>query len=170
MNIKWNIGNGKFVSIDEDWWCGKDSLVNRNLLTSEPDINYNVDCIINDNGGQDESKISTLLPNIVHREVLNVPLPMDLSKEDKHSWLGKGSRKFSVGPCYNCVLEDNGSSTTNSINWNWLWKLKLPHKIIHFLWLLWQDKILSRVKCVVRGMLMTQTAKFVMILKVHSYF
>lgn len=51
MNIKWNIGNGKFVSIDEDWWCGKDSLVNRNLLTSEPDINYNVDCIINDNGG-----------------------------------------------------------------------------------------------------------------------
>jgi len=50
------------------------------------------------------------------------------------------------------VLKEKGIISSGEENWQWLWKLKLPYKIIHFLWLLRQDKILTATNRVKRGM------------------
>lgn len=36
-------------------------------------------------------------------------------------------------------------------SWKWLWKLKLPYRILHILWLLRQRKILTNKACFKRG-------------------
>lgn len=82
-NIKWNIGNGKSISIEKDWWCGNDSFANINLFTSDTELNKKVDFIFKENGGRDVNKISTLLPSTVHEEILKTSPSIDLTKEDK---------------------------------------------------------------------------------------
>lgn len=79
--------------------------------------------------------------------MFSAPLfPFDVEQEDKSSWQRKGNGKFSIKSCYNKIIIDKGLVDPNDNDWLWLWKLKLPYKIVHFLWTLRVDKILSGEK------------------------
>lgn len=49
------------------------------------------------------------------------------------------------------MINNNGSNATNNLEWQWLWKLKLPQRISMFLWLFRQNKILTNVACLSWG-------------------
>lgn len=70
-----------------------------------------------------------------------------------------GNGKFSVSSCYSMILEKNEICKTNDMKWKWLWKLKLPHRVTFFLWLLRQNKILTNMACHKRGITQTYGCK-----------
>lgn len=57
------------------------------------------------------------------------------------------------------ILESKFVDKTNDMEWKWLWKLKLPQRIITILWLLRQDRILSNKACLNRGITNSDTRK-----------
>ncbi|KAM7472339.1 hypothetical protein LguiA_010522 [Lonicera macranthoides] len=67
------------------------------------------------------------------------------------TWAHIGSGKFSVGSCYNLIIKDRGIIHDNDTNWDWIWKIKIPMRIITFIWILLQNKILSNQNCVIRN-------------------
>lgn len=69
--------------------------------------------------------------------------------EDTPSWSMVGSGKFSVKFYYNAVTEDDDSEEEI---WSWLWKLKIPQKLILFLWIIRHGKNLSNHHRLIRGM------------------
>lgn len=129
--IRWNIGNVKNISI---WWCGEQSFMDINISTVS--VNENVENLINDNGILDLNKITNFIPLELHSSIINTPLSRDLTGDDKPSWLGKGSGKFYVGYCYNQIMREDGMESCVGNEMSWLWKMKPPIKILHFLWLL----------------------------------
>ncbi|KAM7463150.1 hypothetical protein LguiA_031271 [Lonicera macranthoides] len=114
-----------------------------------------VKAIINQRGEWDVPKITTLVPTSCLNDINSTPLPLSNSNfrdiVDIPSWGLKGNGKFSIGSCYLYILKDKNVININDPNWSWLWKLKLPGRIIHFLWLLKLDRILHNQMCVRRG-------------------
>ena len=106
--IRWNIGNGKNISIWKDWWCGKNSFLDRNIDLSGVNVNETVESLINVNSCWDLNKISNSIPTVLHSDIINTPLSCELTNEDKPSWLGKGSGKFTVSSCYNQISKEEG--------------------------------------------------------------
>lgn len=127
------VGNGKEISFWKDNWVGVSPL-DSSGVNSEFDLT--VADVLNVNGGWNESLISNIVSNEKFNEILNVPLPIYFSSEYSVAWVGSGSGNFSVGNCYHQILKNKLGTLSAQPSWKWLWKLKLPSRIIHFLWLL----------------------------------
>ncbi|KAL5858823.1 hypothetical protein ACOSQ4_000119 [Xanthoceras sorbifolium] len=143
--INWRIGNGNSVHFWTDVWasdCG--SLANHaavalnDTLLSEKVKDYVVEA------GWNLRKLATVLPwNIIHKitkiHIGNIP--------DKIIWGGCSKGNFSVKTAYNLMLD----SDSPPWQWNFIWKLKLPPKVLTFLWSLLHGKILTndhrRARC-----------------------
>ncbi|KAL5785608.1 hypothetical protein ACOSQ2_008000 [Xanthoceras sorbifolium] len=143
--INWRIGNGNSVHFWTDVWasdCG--SLANHaavalnDTLLSEKVKDYVVEA------GWNLRKLATVLPwNIIHKitkiHIGNIP--------DKIIWGGCSKGNFSVKTAYNLMLD----SDSPSWQWNFIWKMKLPPKVLTFLWSLLHEKILTndhrRARC-----------------------
>lgn len=103
----------------------------------------NVSSIIMASGGWDWGPWRNCIPMAIQNQIHSVPLPVAANASDSLCWAPNGSGKFSIGSCYNFILMDN--------NWDWLWKLKIPFRIITFLWTLVHNKILTNQNCVLRN-------------------
>ncbi|KAM7464473.1 hypothetical protein LguiA_032594 [Lonicera macranthoides] len=64
--------------------------------------------------------------------------------------------KFSIKSCYAAINEEDGMEEEN---WNCLWKLHIPRKLIFFLWMIRHGKNLSNHQRMTRGMDTTGTCK-----------
>lgn len=93
---------------------------------------------------------TTFSPRLINN-MFWVPLPLSGPQQDGISWAPSRSGKFSMGIWYNFILKEKGVIYDSDINWDWLWKLKIPLCITTFLWTLLQNKILSNKKCVIRN-------------------
>ena len=51
--------------------------------------------------------------------------------------------KFTTKAAYNQLVKWIHSGRSTNPNWDWIWKLKIPQKLMYFLWLVQSDKILS---------------------------
>ena len=151
--IKWTVGSGKTTSLWKDWWCGNNSFHTRWGHNSNLPDNTMVEEIINGDGTWDSSKAANFIPPMGVNDMLSTPLPISslIEKRDIPSWGLSGNGKFSIGSCYLHILNREGIITSLDPNWKWLWKLKLPMRIIQFLWLVKLDRILSNQMCVRRG-------------------
>ncbi|KAM7487446.1 hypothetical protein LguiB_024930 [Lonicera macranthoides] len=87
------------------------------------------------------------------------PLPLSADTEDKLVWNGNSSGRFTVSSCYIQILRSNGVLGSDQCDWKWLWRKKLPARIIYFLWLLRQRKILTNKACLARGIQMDDKCK-----------
>ncbi|KAL5820850.1 hypothetical protein ACOSQ3_022732 [Xanthoceras sorbifolium] len=139
------IGNGNSVHFWTDVWasdCGSlanhAAVVLNDTLLSEKVKDYVVEA------GWNLRKLATVLPwNIIHKitkiHIGNIP--------DKIIWGGCSKGNFSVKTAYNLMLD----SDSPPWQWNFIWKLKLPPKVLTFLWSLLHGKILTndhrRARC-----------------------
>lgn len=142
------MGNGRQISFWKDYWVGVAPL-NSSEQNNETDLK--VKDFIDSSGGWNENLLSNVVPNDKLNEILNVPLPISTTLEDSIAWVGSGSGKFSVGNCYHQIIKKKASLTNAQHGWKWLWKKKLRSRIIHFLWLVRQRKILTNKACMRRG-------------------
>ena len=135
---KWSIGDGSKASIWFDWWCGEGPLASlfphSHLINSDQ-----VETILEEVGRWDIDKISTTL----HKEALDLSLKVHLPRfvtfPDLQHWKGSSCGIFTTTSAYDLVCD----TEVESINWLWLWKLKLPQKLKGFLWLALQHRLLT---------------------------
>ncbi|KAL5840970.1 hypothetical protein ACOSQ4_013578 [Xanthoceras sorbifolium] len=125
--INWRIGNGNSVHFWTDVWasyCG--TLANHaavalnDTLLSDKVKDYVVEA------GWNLRKLETVLPwNIIHK-ITKIHIGNIL---DKIIWGGCSKGNFSVKTAYNLMLD----SDSPPWQWNFIWKLKLPPKVLTFL-------------------------------------
>ncbi|CAL5382095.1 unnamed protein product [Camellia sinensis] len=98
-----------------------------------------VDKLMNDVGEWDVNKIKACIPSEALDYVLNVNLSRFVTYPDTPHWKGSTSGNFSAATAYQMA----SSSMDNSINMDWVWKLKIPQKLKGFLWLTLHGKLLT---------------------------
>lgn len=103
-----------------------------------------------ESGRWDWDHISALVPDGVlnHMVVVIPPCPNEGFDQIAWKWLVNGLFFFAAN--YKNLI--NHSSSSSSIIWKLIWKSKAPQRVRVFLWLLWQEKILTNGERVQRHM------------------
>ena len=114
--IKCNVGNGKCIDVWRDKWVGNDTLLNRLDMTDYSDEKVSVQSLMINGAAWDIHKIRTMFPHDIVTDIENIPLPTTMNMEDKASWLGSGSGKFSMGKCYSHILDLNAIDSTRNLD------------------------------------------------------
>jgi hypothetical protein len=144
VGYRWIVGNGRRVLFQEDTWLGHCSLsiVYWDLYT----IVNEQQCTVADAWDGDELMFTfrrTVSPALFHRclELVDLIRTFQLTEcEDKPLWLFHPSGEFSVKSFYG-VVNDGGVTPVHTPV---VWKLHIPPKIHIFLWLLANNKLLTR--------------------------
>ncbi|KAM7503559.1 hypothetical protein LguiB_002463 [Lonicera macranthoides] len=165
-NTKWVVGNGDSISLWNDKWCGEYRIADIISLNNEA-INDDIlsmkvaDLIDTGSRGWNLNRIDHLIPNFCKIDICNTPLPVGFSGgnecNDSPSWLGVSSGKFSIKTCYEVITMEDG---VQEEDWLWLWKLRIPQKIILFLWTIRHGKNLINHQRLMRGMTSMGTCKY----------
>lgn len=92
--------------------------------------------LVNEQGDWDVMKVNEL-PPCVSSIILNLP-PLN-ANVDSPIWKGLGDGKFSTSTAYKI----NSGNLGLEEDWSWLWKLRLPQKLISFLWIVMHGKVLT---------------------------
>lgn len=145
-NIKWIIGNGKDISFWHDWWCGDKALDN-----SDHDIlneNVKVAEFINENKEWDVASLSQIINMSDMNKITSILIPKTSIMEDTPNWNLNHKGNFSVKSSYDKLAD----TCISDMNWNWIWKLKVPSKLKGFLWTCMHGKILTNQQRRTRGL------------------
>ncbi|KAL5772199.1 hypothetical protein ACOSQ2_012123 [Xanthoceras sorbifolium] len=134
----WRVGDGKTVRFCTDVWMGDcGPLVSHAIIAvNETMLRELVQDYVK-NASWDMEKLALVLPWSIIHQIAKVHVGRN---SDRLIWGGSAGGIFSVKTAYNI-----GLSSSSSIPWQWsfLWGLKLPTKIITFLWSLLHGKILT---------------------------
>ena len=133
----------------KDWWCGNGPL--QEIMHTTHLNPAKVDSIISDSGGWNLSLPNVCFSREAQDHILSTPLPLSGNILDSICWSLSGSGKFSVGSCYKLIMKEKGIVNDNDTVWDWLWKLKIPFRVLVFLWTLLHNKILTNQNCVIRN-------------------
>ncbi|XP_012481099.1 uncharacterized protein LOC105795995 [Gossypium raimondii] len=99
-------------------------------------------CDVVDNAGDwDWVRLRRWLPHWILTYIATMIISSSLSVLDQFIWKWKASDKFSSKETFKNLYQVD--STDSSIQWNLVWKAKTPQRVRVFLWLLWQNRILT---------------------------
>ncbi|KAK4476678.1 hypothetical protein RD792_015838 [Penstemon davidsonii] len=142
--IKWRVVNGQKISLWFDRWAVKDplcNLVEGDIRGEETD--WSVAEILGNDGQWLVEKIKTKLPPVAIEAIHNTPIPWQRDKEDKIIWGGTSNGIFSCKSAYHCIKREDLDSTICNKKWKWIWKIKAPYIIQHFIWLCAHESIVT---------------------------
>lgn len=145
-NIKWIVGNGRDISFWHDWWCGNSVLEARDHDTLN--VNAKVADFINNEKDWDTNLLNQTLGMIDTARVTNILIPKYAVTVDTPYWTLGHNGNFSVKSSYDHLAE----SCVTDINWNWIWKLRVPAKLKGFLWICMHGKLLTNQQRMIRGL------------------
>lgn len=147
MGLRWQPATGRFINFFTDSWIKPNStirsLLQGPLLPEESEAN-----VVKFRTSEiwDFSALSIDLPPGVVSQIQQVYFPRFASTFDRITWGLTNSGLFSVKTCMSALASFNNPSSTvtsqtnHHPNFNWIWRLPIPPKIKHFLWLLNHDR------------------------------
>ena len=131
--FRFRIGDGSSSLWYHDW-TGMGALCH---LVDFVNISDTVLCIKDASscGSWDGNKMMTIVPNNVQTLVDQHTLPSFFNSVVPDKWIWGVSKQgiYSCLSAYDWLLEQHRNWDTND-NWDWIWKLKIPQKIQHFIW------------------------------------
>ncbi|CAN1190366.1 LINE-1 retrotransposable element ORF2 protein, partial [Linum perenne] len=126
--LRRNIGNGNDTLTTDPWLpdlpgftASPSSICSISSCISQPQNVWNV------------TKLSTLFPQDVVRQILAIPIGPN-RMEDRWIWHFNPRGTFSVKSCYHTLKSNGLSPTIARKEWKWLWRMNLPPNIKFFLW------------------------------------
>ena len=149
---KWCIGNGSRISIRHDRWIPDQSNTKIpypiDSLNSEARV---ADLIDLDRGVWLEDVVQRCFSQVDADQILKYPLHQS-SPEDVLIWWGTPSGLFTVKSAYhNAITKLQAQSSLESSNhmemqlfWKALWSMKLPRKVLNFVWRLCRNILPTR--------------------------
>lgn len=122
--IKWSIGDGKYVDLWNDWWCGQGPLELKHSGV-HTQCNIKVSEII-ENGDWNLDTIDHILDDTSRSDIRNSILPIYTPGHDHPTWVN--------GTCTASAAYEFLSKDERDVKgWKWLWKIKMPQKFKTFL-------------------------------------
>ncbi|KAK3198637.1 hypothetical protein Dsin_022052 [Dipteronia sinensis] len=96
-------------------------------------------------------KLTSVLPWCVIQRILSIHVDSNHGVPDKAIWGLSKNGDFSVRSAYELHFEEDDVSLWE---WSFIWKLNLPPRVIHFLWILRHGKLLTNDHRAMRGLTM----------------
>ncbi|KAK1584321.1 hypothetical protein Q3G72_031946 [Acer saccharum] len=148
--VKWRIGDGSQVRFWlDDWVPGVGILMDyATKRLSEEELAQTVNGFMT-NGCWNVQHLAGLLPWDVVHKVVNIHAGREHSGQDRVIWGWSKCGNFSVKSAYSGQFEDDSLPLWK---WRFIWRQKLPPKIQFFLWILLQDKALTNLQRMTRGL------------------
>jgi hypothetical protein len=148
--LRWRVGSGEQIRFWVDDWVPDIGVLQDHALV---DLSVGMlSQVVSDflvDGQWLIYQLAAVLPwNIVHR-IASIHAGRNSSGSDRAIWGWSKNGDFSVKSAYDgCV------NTKRNVVWNWkfIWKLRLPPRVQHFLWLVLHGKILTNSQRAARGM------------------
>ncbi|KAK0580349.1 hypothetical protein LWI29_000920 [Acer saccharum] len=153
--MTWRVGDGSNISFWNDDWVpsmGKLSGFATSPLTDDCAKERVCDYLMRREWNL--PKLLSVLPQNVAYRILSIHVGGTISGIDKPIWGLSKSGDFTVKTAYEShFIEDEMPE------WNWkcIWKLKLPPRIMHFLWVLLHGKLLTNDHRASRGLTVETT-------------
>lgn len=134
----WQVGDGKEINIWRHQWIpnSKGPILKPEELNLS-DYQFVTDLIDGDNQTWKTDLLEQLFTPDQVRQILTIPL--DLMTKDKIVWPLTSTGHFTTKSAYNNLATTSLSNQLHQVKtpatvWLKLWKLKIPYKLIHFLW------------------------------------
>ncbi|KAL5832773.1 hypothetical protein ACOSQ3_016447 [Xanthoceras sorbifolium] len=144
------LGDGKSINFWTERW-----LPDLGSLEAHACIQLNEDklkekvCCYFDKGNWDIHKLRAVVPEALVQRIICVYANGNVNKHDKLIWGLSNGGNFTVKSAYDLQC---GVAEVTKWDWNFIWRLKLPPKITHFLWLLLHGRLLTNVHRCSRGL------------------
>ena len=148
--LKWRVGDGcQILFWLDNWVPGVGILKNHAIANlSEEMLGRTVNYYLS-NGEWLIPQLSLVLPwHIIHR-VVSIHVGGTHSGSDKCIWAWDRGGDFTVKTAYDGLIQTDLLALWP---WRFLWKLKMPIRVQHFLWILFHGKILTNEQRCSRGM------------------
>ncbi|XP_028120068.1 uncharacterized protein LOC114317531 [Camellia sinensis] len=136
--VKWNVGNGESISLWYNWWCGQQPLAHQ-YNSSQVNGRDKVSLLLDEEGNWNTDFIATIVTHQDLQEITKIHRPRFVTYTDAPSWIGTSGGNFSVASAHKLLINQDFEGR----DWTWLWKIKLPHKLKSFLWLILHDRLLT---------------------------
>lgn len=144
--LRYRVGNGNRISIWADPWIPEDG--NFKVITPRPfhsGFPYAVSDFIDPiSRSWNFELLSTHLWEVDRQRVLSISIGGETA-QDRLIWHYSKTGSFTVKSCYHMIISSDygessnlgvggGQSGSTSINWDLIWRLKVPPKVHMFLW------------------------------------
>ncbi|KAK3230980.1 hypothetical protein Dsin_002861 [Dipteronia sinensis] len=153
--VSWRAGNGENIRFWTDEWVlgyGKLSTFITSSLSNDR-MNDQVSEYLLPNGWN-LPKLCDVLPcHVVHR-ILSIHTNSSLGGNDKAIWGLCKDGEFTARSAYERYFKEEELPPWD---WNFIWKLKLPPRPLHFLWILLHGKLLTNEHRASRGLTLETT-------------
>lgn len=161
--VIWRIGNGEKVNIWNDPWIPRGKSRKPATPQRRNVILHKVSELINPvDGDWDEDLIKQTFNEKDAEEILQIPISE--GNEDWLAWHFDKRGLFSVKSAYRVAIETDARKSIHGIasasgttadhlpyEWEKIWRLPLPAKILHFLWRMARNSLPLRQKLIQRG-------------------
>ncbi|KAK0586532.1 hypothetical protein LWI29_008529 [Acer saccharum] len=147
--VKWRVGNGRGINFWYDNWVPTFNTLHSlsssplsDAMRLEKVSDYISDSIWN------VQKLNAVLPWHVVSRILSIHVNSNTTAEDSVVWGLSNNGNFSVKSAYNNIFTGG-----DFVDWKWkfVWKLKLPPRVLYFLWTLLHGKLLTNCHRAARG-------------------
>ncbi|CAN1743216.1 Putative ribonuclease H protein At1g65750 [Linum perenne] len=134
------IRNGRDTCFWTTWWVDSGArLVDFILSREEISIGDSVADFVDETGGWNFDLMRACLPEEMVKMIAGMSTPTPNGGEDKWIWGPGKDGKFSIKTTYNLLCSDSPAQEAMRPIWSW----RGPNKVRYFLWLAFQDKLLS---------------------------
>ncbi|KAF7835872.1 ribonuclease H [Senna tora] len=131
-NLNWQVGNGANIPLNHPlWWP---------MLQDHSSLSTVSDLIQHDSRSWKQDLVFHLCSSNVAQNILSMPISITLV-QDSLSWQLSKDGNYNVKDFYSHILSDtsgvvsnHGHLVVNSKVWKVLWRLKIPMRIIVFMW------------------------------------
>ncbi|KAL0001694.1 hypothetical protein SO802_015475 [Lithocarpus litseifolius] len=152
---RWLIGKGFLIPLSHpDWFQTTLQILRDNNLLG----GYVADLIDQETGLWKVDLIRRLYQAPIAEEILQIPISKFSNMEDKLVWKFSNFGEYNVKKAYHMlqqnrspICQDQGYYGIHCSVWKLLWKVKLPMKVLNFIWKLLHDSLLVFHKLRCRG-------------------
>ncbi|KAH1074811.1 hypothetical protein J1N35_027139 [Gossypium stocksii] len=149
-NLIWSIGDSATVRCWKDPWVpGMGSLISKIPFSSNLDLDCRVRILLTPDGGWNLDLFRIWLPEEVICKIISIPPPLPESNPDRVIWARSSSGAFSIRSAYWALKEPSWNPSNKQ--WKTIWKYLGPQRVIVFLWLAVQQRLLTNSERVRMG-------------------
>ncbi|KAF7802375.1 ribonuclease H [Senna tora] len=123
-NLGWRVGNGDKTSLNEPKWIPQD--FNNHQFNRLRDLML-------PGGFWDSAKVAQVYSYSKKNFILDTAIS-HTNVEDKLIWTQTANGEFKVNKAYEILSRNTLSNNATGFQWDRLWKIPLPQRILHFWW------------------------------------
>ncbi|KAK8529359.1 hypothetical protein V6N12_060142 [Hibiscus sabdariffa] len=140
--LAWSIGNGNSINVFSDIWIPMLGPPRQHLLDpSMASVNLSISDLVSAEGNWDLTVLQTLFTDSAIEHIIGIKCPDPLDGNDRCMWRWTPNHNFVLKSAY-MNLVDSIWLPKQAI-WKVIWRLNVPQRIRLFLWIAYQQKLMT---------------------------